>query len=531
MGRPWDANTVTPPPTPKMRTPPITRPHASSNVSKGDHYAKRRIHKQTRPFARYKSSHAYITSSRGFHRELPPMQAMQPAPSRRRYSADVITKGLQDEPHMTFLPDSKDDAVATAPTSFSTLPKSSYETDEPVSREPVASFPNPRRYHELVNIGQHLDPPKDDGTYLELQKSSLTNEDFWSIIDLNFPNVWFRDTVLDAGLEIVSLRYNVEKHKIAIANSLTAQLLFGIGAASDVGDNDYSEYAEYKRLFENKEWIFVPVNNGMLEQDAADIRGNHWSLIAIDRRNKIAHYVDSLYIRNDRFIELAHTLATGIGRLLGDVYLFVPEQWSPHQWDHNKYKNAFGPDRGPCGPFVVTMVALSVQVIIQRRERRAEADFGMTISQGFPEEFHRLFDSFEVRLYIGRMMVFIKTRQEAKALKAIYDAEVRPTLDSVEVVDEVEESLSELVQSAVRDLVNTFGEPFVFHYFWRHDDENLFSPAVDNSPESSTINGQVDTPIARFDDEAVDIRLSPEDTFDPTWVKVERDDLVDPKLF
>jgi len=413
-----------------------------------------RIFTQTHVIARHKTAQVYATSSRGFQRELPPTRQTRPALRQRRHSVDVVTVDYWPR-ELCGWPDEEDVAVPSMPIQFEPAQRRCLELDEPIQREPVAAFPVARRYRMLDRAQNHHYPPAygphADDTYLELPKSSLSNRDARTITALSLPDGWFADNILDVALELISLEIDAESHEICIANSLMAQCLF-IPGLGDSDGNNYAGMAEYKKMFENKKWIFIPINDGILEKDATSTQGAHWSFIAVNRRDRVAHYVDSLFSKNWKYQDLAGTIATGLGNILGEEYDFRVEYHAPDQWAHNSYDDSRGWDMGPCGPFVVTMINLYVQEIIRVRNAGLEDALSLRIGDGYGEIFRHLFDSFRVRCNIVERLARLKIKLEADRLTSQHDAIVLAGLgDSVEVIDDQQPLFDDLVQVLEED--------------------------------------------------------------------------------
>jgi hypothetical protein len=326
------------------------------------------------------------------------------------------------------------------PVQFEPVQGRCLETDEPIQREPVAAFPNARRYRMLDREAFHWWPPADGShageTYLELPKSSISNREYCTIAVLSYPDGWFADNVLDVVLEMISLQHDAESHEICIANSLMGQCLYFPGLG-DLDGNNFAGMAEYKKLFETKKWIFIPINDGMVEKDTSSSQGAHWSFIAVNRRDQVAHYVDSLFSADWRYQDLAHTIAKGLGNILGEQYEFTVEYNAPGQWEHNMYNGSRGWDVGPCGPFVVIMIKIYVEAIIQARNIGQEDCLGLQLGHGFGERFRQRFDSLRVRCDIVESMARLKVRIDADRLTGQHDAAALAGLeDTAEVIDD-----------------------------------------------------------------------------------------------
>ncbi|KAJ4360776.1 uncharacterized protein N0V89_001343 [Didymosphaeria variabile] len=280
------------------------------------------------------------------------------------------------------------------------------ETDEPVQRQTLLPFPDPLRYRILHRWGYVL-PPVNDDTYAHIGNALLSNEDIWSIMQLTGIYSWYRDTVLDAALELTSLYYDGETNGIAVASSTTAQCVQF--AATGVDDAAMIELRAYKTMFDDKKWIFVPLNDGMGGTSAEEVRGGHWALLAIDRPNKRAHYIDGLFSWAVDWQNIAQSLALAFGNLLGDgKYDFYVEQNAPHQWNHNSFGSA---DSGPCGPYVVKMVQTMMHHIYHSQLHGVEDQISLHLEYGM--SFLFIFNSFEERQSLVYTLAGFKASQVA----------------------------------------------------------------------------------------------------------------------
>ncbi|KAF2637266.1 hypothetical protein P280DRAFT_483145 [Massarina eburnea CBS 473.64] len=418
------------PPTPSP--PPESLKRAWEQVATDAHDRRSQVFPKTRAVLRYKNSRMYLMSSRGAEREnYAPTQQTRPPLLKRRYSIDALPfpkkKKLSNYESYNRRTDCVDQRVRHDfetlpffPVALMPLPAAPREMEEPVSRAPSAAFPTVCRYPELTHATWVGNVRFDHRTFIDLPKSCLSNTDFRVILDHNGPDAWWSDPILDAALELISLRYNVEEHKIFIASSLIGQILYpaGIGEEDETGVS-YVGLSEYRTMMEDKHWIFIPINDGYTEQDASVTRGNHWSLIVVDRIHRVAHYVDSLWVKDYGYQNTAYTIAAGVGRVLGEGYHFSPEVYTPHQWRNNSFKG----DSGPCGPFVVTMIKQYVcQIISTPPALRGELSFSLPREYQF--FFEKVFDSRQVRLDVHWALIFLKKRQWSEKEMVHFDAKV-----------------------------------------------------------------------------------------------------------
>lgn len=170
------------------------------------------------------------------------------------------------------------------------------------------AFPNSRRCVDLSRR-QVARPPVNDETYLSLDTATISNFEFRFITDTNCEETFMRDGGLDMAQTVLSCDNHCKASRIGIASSANSQVC-------RFTDNSGKE--GYTRYFSDKDWIFMPVNDGMLRYKNSDIFGAHWSVVTLDRIHKTAHYYDSLYVRDAEYIDLANDVATGMLQLLDE---------------------------------------------------------------------------------------------------------------------------------------------------------------------------------------------------------------------
>jgi hypothetical protein len=467
---------------------------------------------KTRAIAYHSTATFCVLSSRGFSRELPPTRQTRPALRQRRHSVDILLTRPFDGKRKTVPSDSKslyghlENKGEEILSNFEPLYVLSRETDEPIPREPFVHFPDARRHRMLDRERHHHYPPRDEETYLELLKSSLSNNEFRTITVLHYPDGWFADNVLDVALEMVSLEYNADSHNIFIANSLMGQCLYGPGVEGDVDGNNFAGMDEYKRMFENKQWIFIPINDGMVARDTSIAQGAHWSFVAVNRRDLIAHYVDSLYVRDWRYQQLANAIVRGLGNILNEEYEFTIEIYTPHQWYDNKYDNYHGHDVGPCGPFVVTMIKEYVAEIVHHRENGLGELSDLYITPRWSRGFRQIFNSFDVRVDITVHMARLKIKLNADRLADQHDAVVLAGLgNTIEVVHDQQPLFDRRVEEVREGTYET-------------DTDSSVSAILEDDSNSDDLQDIMWTSLAKYkpsedgaadNDPAVDIELSP----------------------
>lgn len=354
------------------------------------------VMKNPRAHVDHDTGTASFFATRGFERELPPTQGTYPALHSRRWSIDASEVGLVRRWRIQAVnqPIGQDAEQFDAPPQlkrYEQVPIASRETDEPVYRRSYQALPDPLRYRELHRWG-NIAPPRTEDRYIEVGDITITNNDFFSIIQMRYPDCWFRDTVLDIGLELVSLYFECAQNRICIASSLTAQCIRTAGDR-EMGD-DMSDLSEYQAVFTDKDFIFVPLNDGYDgDPSKAGIHGEHWALLAVNRISGTSHYIDSLFKTSPDWQRLARQISRAISNLLGQPLSFRIEWHAPHQNMHNMTQS----DDGPCGPFVLFMVK-KYTATVRRMQNRGQAsfvDFGL--GPQTPNVISREFNSYTLR--------------------------------------------------------------------------------------------------------------------------------------
>jgi hypothetical protein len=361
---------------------------------------------QTGTILSFKTRSLSVTSSRGFGRELPPMGHTRPSLTGRRYTIDasLATRAFQEERDYA----KYDYKNLRENFSYPTQPSAKVnvslrETDEPVQRRIQLTLPDPLRYRDLHRWGRVW--PHDDGggVYCHVGDGLLTNEDFYTIMDLKGNDCWYRDNVLDVALQLSSIYHEANEHSIAVASIWTVQAVH----VSIRYGRGISELQAYIPMLTDKKWVFVPLNDGIGHTSAEDFVGTHWSLLVIDRPNKRAHYIDGLGNGMEHY---ARQFASTFQKMLGDEeeYNFIIESNAPHQWDHNRYPSSW--DVGPCGPYVVKMIHLMLDHIrkCQQDGEEISFSFGPDMSSYFN------FNSFEERWSLVFNLASVKASEVAE---------------------------------------------------------------------------------------------------------------------
>ncbi|KAF2249542.1 hypothetical protein BU26DRAFT_519575 [Trematosphaeria pertusa] len=401
-------------------------------VAKDAHYKRSRAYRMTKPMLRHQTRATFVIAARGGRMGLVPTKKTRPPLRQRRYSVDVITGYQEPTGHAAT---ERELAMLDAPAIYFEQPPLKYhETDEPLLREPDFILPDPRRFPDFNPRRFLYDVYPSNHTYFEGEKASVTNEDIWTILQRTGDHSWMRDTILDVGLELVAQRYDCERRKIAIANSMTAGLLYLPGKAGDIDENNYANYGDYEEQFRDKKYIFLPLNDGFGETNGSFTHGLHWSFLAIDRLKMTAHFVDSLLIDNYSQQFTALTVMRGVENILNESYDFTIEWNTPHQWRNNSFA---GEDAGPCGPFVVKMIDLYVRHIAAYQDNGQEDNCTLDLPDDFPERFETMFSSWDVRVKLMKDIAKAKVKADSARIEALHNSHALSGLEAeVVVLDE-----------------------------------------------------------------------------------------------
>jgi hypothetical protein len=212
--------------------------------------------------------------------------------------------------------------------------------------------------------------PFNNGTYATIGGSLLTNASFNNILSYSGPHAWMEDDMLNTALEALMISQNCDTHHIGFVNTDIAQMC--VMAFDSEGPEDW--FAEYRSLWEDKKWLFIPINDGMYgggridDRGASAMSGTHWSLVAVDRIRRMAYFYDSFDISPTAPSHVAAQIVTkGLERILGDEpYWWWPQGRCPDQYRNNQFGASVWCDTGmrvvwkcwdsgPCGPFVWKM--------------------------------------------------------------------------------------------------------------------------------------------------------------------------------
>jgi hypothetical protein len=404
------------------------------HIAKDTHFKRSRIYNRTKASIRQHTGTMLIHASRGFQRDgmVPTQQFVsteQPAVRRRRYSVDVIVDGwnkaepvrLRNGDDDVCLPDTLAPALLPLHTEIE-------EMDIPIPRQLVVSLPTPSRFWELSRP-LYIPSWNDTITYLELENSSLSNEDYRTIPMYDNEESWWRDNILNVALELLSRRYRCKENSIEITNSFITQLMYQVGRNGDVDGNNFANYKNEKERFANKKWIFLPINDGIADYGAYG--GTHWSFLVVNRIDGIAHYVDSLFINKQKQHLIAFRVMRGLSSLIKQKLTFEVEWESPNQYANN----LFPIDDGACGPFVYFMIKHFTEAIRDAQKEGLEDRVDLSLDEDFPGRIGRLFHSKDVRWAVAFAIANEKRKVDAKPVAARHNAFVMVGLENIALIE------------------------------------------------------------------------------------------------
>lgn len=434
--------------TPLTSASPET-PHAPSpndafskwaNVAKEAHYKRAHIFGRTRQMMRLKSHSMLVTGSRGYARSgHVPTKHTEPRLLRRRYSVDVLTvdgyekrawnkmeKTEEIEVSLTALSCSRSLRVASGSSNthghvglFTDLRQVSkspakYDEAEPIAQKTLAlPLPDQRRYPAFGHIPA-IYPPNDMGVYLELGNAVLHNEYYYQITDCSYPNAWMHDEILNTAIEVLRRDEDCDRYSIGFADSNTTQL-FQIARGSN--DTDSHHYDSYREQFGDKAWVFLIINDGAGSEGQS---GSHWSLVAVDRIHKRAHYIDSLFVYRQEYQDLGREISLGLLEILGEdivQWKYKIETNSPNQ----NWNNQFNWDAGACGPAVYKIIQLLVWEIKRMTVTQRVHECFLSLPDTFKQYFEDNFHSLHVRHDIAGSLILWKVKEDSKMLNQQHD--------------------------------------------------------------------------------------------------------------
>ncbi|PSN67970.1 hypothetical protein BS50DRAFT_572952 [Corynespora cassiicola Philippines] len=383
----------------------------------GEFIDSRNQYKNTGAMIRHKTSNMVVYSSRSEpHGGLVPTVEHRPRLYPRRYSIDVVVAsqpgitenkeaGWPQEDEEDFsMPQSPAEQLLQAPVQWG-----DYEALN--IRGSHLRLPNPLRFAGLNSCFRYRTyskPPFDNNTYLTIGDSTLSNSDIWQVRKLTYPDGWWNDAILNTALEFLNLDNDCKSLGIAIANSMTCEILHNVA----VYDWDPAECVMYKDAFKDAKYILLPINDGYGGQTFEGTGGLHWSLLVVNRCSGEAHYIDSMFVNNPRFSIQGYRTSVGLAKILGDdEYDFQPEMYSPNQNLHNRFAH----DGGACGPFVHEMMATCIDHIRSMREWGHEDTLRFSLTEEFPINWAQHFHSQKTRCSVFARFVGHKRLVDSKA--------------------------------------------------------------------------------------------------------------------
>jgi hypothetical protein len=416
------------------------------HTAKDAHFKRSRVYGLTKASIRQHTATMLVHASRGFRRcGLVPTERFvntgPPALRKRRYSIDVVTDAWNIlEPGKLIKTNEDVGLPGTLAPALVPLRTDVEEMDAPIARAPVTTLPTPSRFWKLY--GPLYYPPWNDTiSYLELDNSALSNEDFRTIMMYNHAESWFRDSILNVALELLSQGYECNENSIEITNSFITQLMYQVGRDGDVDENDFALYKEEKKRFANKKWIFLPINDGIANFGING--GTHWSFLAVNLIHHRAHYVDSLLINNVRQRWIASTVMKGLASIIGQRLELQVELNSPNQIENN----LFAGDCGACGPFVYYMIKQYTKNIRQAQVDGLENAVELSLYEEFPKSFGQEFNSWFVRREILIAIAREKRKQDSKLIADRHNEVAIAGLQNMMLIGTIQHPQSEADQT------------------------------------------------------------------------------------
>lgn len=400
-------------------------------TAKDAHFKRARAYEKTKRIIRHKTPRMFamtVRDPRDFGAGLVPTRKHTPPLKRRRYSIDVNTNGWNDETATGWTSNSNEDiSMEDVPAIGFVAPAYLAEDLEPpVAREPDFSLPNP--FH-IQTLHRKILPPADGGVFLDLENSSISNEDFYTICDRTGGSCWWSDSILDVALELCGTEVECKRRRIEISNSLISTIVYRCGKSGDDDGNNFARNKEEKERFEGKKWIFLPINDGIVKQSCGEeSAGCHWSFVVIDVIGETAHYVDSLFSDNVHFQNLAWYVARGVFYLIGvNDFKFLVEHHAPHQLYDNYFR---GKDYGPCGPFVLEMIYRMLHLIVEAQDSNTEDELELDIPKGYGRSRDWGVNSKQTRQLVSDMILGAREKKLVQCAQVEHD---KMALDGVDV--------------------------------------------------------------------------------------------------
>ncbi|KAF2261722.1 hypothetical protein CC78DRAFT_546427 [Lojkania enalia] len=345
----------------------------------------------------------------------------------RRYSVDVVTEGWSAKEAVGW--SNNDGNLPKVEVPMATA--SGAQEAEPLMRQaPALDLPDPRRFYDLSKY--LIDPqPGDDTICLELEQSTLTNEEF-NLICSATDDAWWRDNILNTALELIGRERRAGSRGIKIINSMISSILYQVGLYGDTDGDSFKQYAGYKKQLAGNRWIFLPINDGFVSLDFGETAGTHWAFILVDTHRRTARYIDSFDPSNSTMHQVAHHVVGGLEYLLEGNYERIIEWDTPHQWKQNRVN--LGQDFGPCGPFVVCMISYLVKKIVKYQEAGSANHIVLDMGVGWTKSWR--FDSHRVRQETKAIIAHeCHQRHVMRLYKAHEEAASKPASEEIEELE------------------------------------------------------------------------------------------------
>ena len=234
-----------------------------------------------------------------------------------------------------------------------------------------------------------------------------------------------QDYCLDMALKILAHKTKCAASHISIASTFESQIYYH--AAFDTTGG----WEEYSKLLCDAKWILVPINDGMAGISSSAIHGAHWSLLALNRVAKTAHYFDSLFIDNSNYHDLAGTVFRGVVNVLGENvndWLCKVEYFSPNQTQHNLCKEDAWTS---CGPFVFMMIKYQVDTIMWAQQEGREYQHVLDLGEDFPLKWGAEWNSLGTRVDMQDSIAQMKKAVEAEKETGSGDEVVEMAVEDV----------------------------------------------------------------------------------------------------
>ena len=268
-------------------------------------------------------------------------------------------------------------------------------------------FPSPFRYTDL-SMKIAYAPPDNDDTYLELGDATLSNFHFLRMCNMIDYHAWMEDEGLNMSLESLRQNKKCADHHIDVISTNLVQVLYMTFRLQDHNDPHWNKN---KERWNDKRWIFIPINNGISGEEAETLSaGSHWALVIMDRVHKRAFYYDSMGIKDDAIQLIAYHVTIALLKVLAEdmgLWKWKPQEYTPNQWRDNQTEG----DVGPCGPFVWQMCRIMIDQIIEHQLHDQEQGCDLRLDSSFPSWFGKQFASYHVRLAMYHLVAHYKCRQ------------------------------------------------------------------------------------------------------------------------